>query len=70
MKFTTLVLAGGLLSLLYSSDSSFQAFGYLGAFALVCALVADLLFIPAACLLFARWRANQAPDLSAAKFPG
>lgn len=70
LAFTTLVLAGGLLSLLYSSDSSFQAFGYLGAFALVCALVADLLFIPAVCLLFARWRANQTPDLSAAKLPG
>ena len=70
LTFTTLVLAGGLLSLLYSSDSSFQAFGYLGAFALICALVADLLFIPAACLLYARWRANQAPDLSAAKVPG
>jgi uncharacterized protein len=70
LTFTTLVLAGGLLSLLYSSDSSFQAFGYLGAFALICALVADLLFIPAACLLFSRWRTKQALNLSAAKLPG
>lgn len=69
LTFTTLVLAGGLLSLLYSSDSSFQAFGYLGALALMCALLADLLFIPAACLLFARWRKHPASMLSAAKSP-
>lgn len=70
LTFTTLVLAGGMLSLLYSSDSSFQAFGYLGALALMSALLVDLLFIPAVCLLFARLRADRMLGLSAAKLPG
>ena len=50
--FTTLVLSGGLLMMLYSSDSSFQAFGYLSALSIGTALIIDLLFIPAVCLRF------------------
>ncbi len=62
LTFTTLVLVGGMLSLLYSSDSSFQAFGYLGALALMCALFVDLLFIPSVCLLYAKFRAAPQAD--------
>ncbi|TVZ40311.1 hypothetical protein P886_4738 [Alteromonadaceae bacterium 2753L.S.0a.02] len=53
LAFTSLVLSGGLLTMMYSSDASFQAFGYLSALAIGSAFIADILLIPAICLFVA-----------------
>lgn len=49
--FTSLILVGGLLTMLYSSDANMQAFGYLSALAIGSALLADLLLIPSMLLV-------------------
>ncbi|WP_045825501.1 efflux RND transporter permease subunit [Teredinibacter turnerae] len=56
LAFTSIVLSGGLLTMMYSSDASFQAFGYLSALAILSAFVADILLIPSICLFVARYR--------------
>lgn len=54
LAFTTIVLAGGLLMMLYSSDMSFKAFGYLSALAISSAFLTDILLIPSICLVYSR----------------
>lgn len=49
--FTSIILGGGLLTMLLSSNASFQNFGYLGSIAIFSALLADLIMIPAICSL-------------------
>ncbi len=51
LGFTSIVLGGGLLTMLLSSNASFQNFGYLSSIAIFSALLADLLMIPAICSL-------------------
>jgi len=51
LVFTSIVLAGGLLTMLLSSNASFQHFGYLSAIAIFSALLADLFMIPSICAL-------------------
>lgn len=51
LVFTSVILAGGLLTMMLSSNASFQHFGYLSAIAIFSALLADLLMIPSICTL-------------------
>lgn len=53
ITFTSVIFVSGLLTMLYSSDASFQAFGYLSALALGTALLADILLVPAVSILWA-----------------
>lgn len=50
--FTSLILVGGLLMMLYSSNAYMQAFGYLSALAIGSALLADLFLVPAILKIF------------------
>ncbi|WP_075187485.1 efflux RND transporter permease subunit [Teredinibacter haidensis] len=59
LGFTSIVLSGGLLTMLYSSDASFQAFGYLSAIAIMSALVSDIILIPSICILFFRKKISE-----------
>ena len=61
LTFTSVVLAGGLLTMLLSSNGSFQHFGYLSAVAIFSALIADLLMIPAICSLTRKHKTQIQP---------
>ncbi len=52
ITYTTLILSAGLLTLLYSSNSQFRAFGYLSALAFFTALLAEFTITPALIKLF------------------
>ncbi|WP_019606267.1 efflux RND transporter permease subunit [Teredinibacter turnerae] len=52
ITYTTVILSAGLLTLLYSSNSEFQAFAYLSAIAFSTALAAEFFVTPALLKLF------------------
>ncbi|MCG8311843.1 MAG: MMPL family transporter [Pseudomonadales bacterium] len=53
---TSLVLAISLMSMFNSSINSIASFGYLSAIAIIIALLADLLLVPAVCVLSTRFK--------------
>lgn len=65
LMFTSVVLAGGLMTMMFSSNASFQHFGYLSAIAIFSALFADLLMVPAVCTLFQE-KTTQVPAVASA----
>lgn len=52
ITFSTIIIAMGFLVLVFSSHKAMANFGYLTALAFFCALLADLLLLPALCVLF------------------
>jgi uncharacterized protein len=64
---TTLVLACGLAALVFSDLPPLRLFGWLGAFAMLAALVADLLILRPVITFLLRFRRRRAPALKEAK---
>jgi predicted RND superfamily exporter protein len=66
LVFTSVVLAGGLMTMVFSSNASFQHFGYLSAIAIFSALFSDLLMVPAVCTLLQK-KSTQVAAIAVAK---